>query len=337
VYGKDDAATIIDCCQLKMAFPPKSQEDAELLSKEIGFITEKTRSESHNIGFLTGNAGSTSTSVAQRALLLPQEIKALGQDAIILLNEGMPPAIGKKILYYKHPVFKKRCAMPPHPAPILDYHAVLQQSASTAPASPPDPASSPAPDAGAVPQFGTVPSFGAAPASAPETLNAFPATGGGAPDIFSVAMSKNMATENENVVAEVTEEEFSDAENIDLDEMFTDSPQMDGVFGPVTDAELEAAMQTHYADIEAATEEKMPLLVPETYKDYEISLEEIFAMTTTDGATKKLDVYKKADLSDLMQNFSDVEIPEAQADFDLASSVSGFFASFQIAEQAEAA
>jgi hypothetical protein len=310
VYGKEDSATIIDCCQLKMAFPPKSQEDAELLSKEIGFITEQTRSVSENRGLFAGNPGSTSTSVAQRALLLPQEIKALGQNAIIMLNEGMPPAIGKKILYYKHPVFKKRCALPPQQAPILDYNAAAQL-----------------PSTPATPQYGAVPEFGPGPsaaATAPVSrAAASPMPGSGdVDDIFNMAM-KPVPDDNLGAASK--------------SEVFSDSPAMDGVFAAPATEELPNVNQ----DLNPAQKETRPrITVPETYLDYDIPLDVIYAMILKHDAvpvsSDTLPLLQKADLRDLMQDLSDVDIPDAGAalsGIDMGTLASDFLASLSRAVQ----
>lgn len=135
VYGQEGAQTILTCCQIRLAFAPKSHQDAEELSKEFGNITEKTESTSRGRGLGSKNQGSVSSSVAQRALFLPQEIRSMGQDKIMAFIENVPPIIGQKIVYYKEDIFKKR-VLPAVEVEPLDYMAFIQKQMPTPAASP---------------------------------------------------------------------------------------------------------------------------------------------------------------------------------------------------------
>lgn len=159
VYGQEGAQTILTCCQIRLAFAPKSHQDAEELSKEFGNITEKTESTSRGRGLGSKNQGSVSSSVAQRALFLPQEIRSMGQDKIMAFIENVPPIIGQKIVYYKEDVFKKR-VLPAVEVEPLDYMAFIHKQAPTPAASP----------------FGTLDSLSESggPAAAPEAPGSLP-------------------------------------------------------------------------------------------------------------------------------------------------------------------
>lgn len=131
VYGQEGAQTILTCCQLRLAFAPKDHRDAEELSKEFGTITEKTQSVSHGRGLGSRNQGSVSSSVAQRALFLPQEIRELGQDKIMAFVENVRPVIGEKIFYYKEDIFKRR-VLPAVDVEPLDYISFIRREAPVA-------------------------------------------------------------------------------------------------------------------------------------------------------------------------------------------------------------
>ncbi|MEZ5663210.1 MAG: type IV secretory system conjugative DNA transfer family protein [Burkholderiaceae bacterium] len=61
-----------------------------------------------------------SQSEERRALMLPQELKAMGDDKQILLVEGMAhPVMSDKIRYFKEAAFKKRL-LPKVDVPTLD-------------------------------------------------------------------------------------------------------------------------------------------------------------------------------------------------------------------------
>lgn len=109
VYGKDAAVTFQSNHALSIIYPPKATEieTAEAISKWLGDETVKSVSKSRSAGFSSGN-GSNSTSDQRRALMLPQEIIALGSKAELVILENTPPIKAKKIIYYTDPVFTDR-------------------------------------------------------------------------------------------------------------------------------------------------------------------------------------------------------------------------------------
>ena len=69
----------------------------------LGYTTVRRRQ--HTIG----KEVSYTEMEERRALMLPQELKAMGPDKEILLIEGMgQPAMVDKIRYYQEKIFKKR-------------------------------------------------------------------------------------------------------------------------------------------------------------------------------------------------------------------------------------
>jgi type IV secretion system protein VirD4 len=73
---------------------------------------------------------SVSVSEQRRALLLPQEVKALGSDDAIVFYEGLRPIRCKKIRYFKDRRFKERLLPPPTSA--APERAARSSSASVA-------------------------------------------------------------------------------------------------------------------------------------------------------------------------------------------------------------
>jgi type IV secretion system protein VirD4 len=109
VYGKDAAITFQSNHALSIIYPPKATEieTAEAISKWLGDETVKSVSKSRSAGFSSGS-GSNSTSDQRRALMLPQEIIALGNKAELVILENTPPIKAQKIIYYNDPVFTNR-------------------------------------------------------------------------------------------------------------------------------------------------------------------------------------------------------------------------------------
>jgi type IV secretion system protein VirD4 len=103
VYGREQARTLVTNHALQIVFTPREQQDAEDYSQMLGTTTEKrktvTRSSSNTVG----------EAIERRALMLPQELKALPNDREIVFYEGIPnPVQCDKIRYYEDREYKAR-------------------------------------------------------------------------------------------------------------------------------------------------------------------------------------------------------------------------------------
>jgi type IV secretion system protein VirD4 len=132
-YGKEAARNFIKNHDVKIVFPPDDIEDAEKVSRTLGYCTEKVVStgESRSAGWSRGSNRSQSenTSDQRRALLLPQEVRELAQDQQIILKAYCKPILCNKIRYYDDPVFKTRL-LPPCPVAAMNmalHHAKTQR------------------------------------------------------------------------------------------------------------------------------------------------------------------------------------------------------------------
>lgn len=132
VYGKEDARTLVTNHALQIYYAPREQKDANDYSEMLGYETVKGKSMSRQMG--DGRGGrSESTSDQRRALLLPQEIKEIGQWKEIISIENTKPILCDKIKYFDDPTFKARL-LPPPKVPLLDLdaHAALVQGRTRA-------------------------------------------------------------------------------------------------------------------------------------------------------------------------------------------------------------
>ena len=103
VYGKELSRTLITNHALQIVFTPREQQDAQDYSEMLGTTTDKrktvTRSSTNTVG----------EAIERRALLLPQELKAMPNDREIVFYEGIPnPVMAEKIRYYEDATYKKR-------------------------------------------------------------------------------------------------------------------------------------------------------------------------------------------------------------------------------------
>jgi len=102
-YGKEIARTIITNHALQIIYAPREQQDANDYSEMLGYTTIRK----NNI--TRGREVSRSESEERRALMLPQELKAMSTDKEIFLCEGLPhPVLCEKIRYYQDRYFTSR-------------------------------------------------------------------------------------------------------------------------------------------------------------------------------------------------------------------------------------
>ncbi|NOT90024.1 MAG: type IV secretory system conjugative DNA transfer family protein [Lysobacter sp.] len=102
-YGKDLSRTMITNHALQIVYAPREQQDANDYSEMLGYTTVKKDS------FTRGREFSRSESEERRALMLPQELKAIGFDKEIFFYEGIPhPVLCDKIKYFQDRYFTAR-------------------------------------------------------------------------------------------------------------------------------------------------------------------------------------------------------------------------------------
>lgn len=131
LYGETGAKTMLTNMALQVCYAPRDDDDAKDYSEMIGYMTEKGLSKSRQLGPKTGR--SESESDQRRAVLLPQEVKTIGQDKEIISLENVPPALVDKIRWYQEPVFDGRARLP---TPEVPSQAELFNVMEPAPASP---------------------------------------------------------------------------------------------------------------------------------------------------------------------------------------------------------
>ncbi|WP_164917796.1 type IV secretory system conjugative DNA transfer family protein, partial [Xanthomonas perforans] len=102
-YGKDLSRTIITNHALQILYAPREQQDANDYSEMLGYTTIKKKNVTR------GRETTHSVSEERRALMLPQELKAMGNEKEVFLYEGIPhPVKCDKIRYYEDRYFTAR-------------------------------------------------------------------------------------------------------------------------------------------------------------------------------------------------------------------------------------
>ena len=112
-YGKDVSRTIITNHALQIIYAPREQQDANDYSEMLGYTTVRKQNVTR------GRDYSRSESEERRALMLPQELKAMGFEKEVFLYEGIPhPVMCDKIKYYQDRFFTSKL-LPKVETPML--------------------------------------------------------------------------------------------------------------------------------------------------------------------------------------------------------------------------
>lgn len=123
LYGDEGTRTLVTNHMLQIMYAPREQQDAQEYSEILGYSTEEglSKGTSRGKGSLTR---SENVSDQKRALMLPQELREMGADRIIVLSDNCKPIYGDKITYYTDPAFTSRL-LPPPTIPALDVDAFI--------------------------------------------------------------------------------------------------------------------------------------------------------------------------------------------------------------------
>lgn len=101
LYGKHGAETLAINCKMRSLYAPRTVKESEEYSKMLGTFTYMARSRNRS----RGRSSSTSTSESEhgRALMMPQELRALKHNKQIITMEGCEPILCEKEFFMKTP------------------------------------------------------------------------------------------------------------------------------------------------------------------------------------------------------------------------------------------
>lgn len=121
IYGDRQARTFATNHGLQILFAPREQRDADEYSAMLGHYTARATSHgrSRSSGVLGDTSVSTNESDQRRDLLLPQEMKELGSERLVIILENCKPILAEKVRYHRDPAFKARLLAAPE-VPRMD-------------------------------------------------------------------------------------------------------------------------------------------------------------------------------------------------------------------------
>jgi type IV secretion system protein VirD4 len=113
VYGEDAARAFFQNHAVRISYTPADMDTAIEISKELGNLGVTVSSESRSRTLGSKSSRSVSDSDHARALLLPQEVREIGEDEELVFARGCRPIRASKIRWYLDPVFRDRVQAPP--------------------------------------------------------------------------------------------------------------------------------------------------------------------------------------------------------------------------------
>ncbi len=112
VYGEKDARTFVTNHACQILFAPREQRDAQYYSQMLGTYTAEAISTGTSRSLSWGNGKQASSSATRseqaRPLLLPQEVKELGDQRAIINLMHTKPILCDKARFYADPIFTDR-------------------------------------------------------------------------------------------------------------------------------------------------------------------------------------------------------------------------------------
>lgn len=112
---KDETDNFVTNHETQIMYAPRELKDSNEFSETLGFFTEKARSSNRSrpMGLAAKGGGSSgeNTSDQKRALMMPQELRELGDNKEILLVRGVKPILCDKCFFYNDSVFVDRLKM----------------------------------------------------------------------------------------------------------------------------------------------------------------------------------------------------------------------------------
>ncbi len=118
-YGEYVGKNMIKNFHVRANYTPNNMEDAELISRELGYTTVTQQSNSKKTSAWDKPDRSVSTSETKRALMLPQEVKDMPLTESIIFVKGCKPIRAKRHFYYKEKAFNTRLLSPVNVNPII--------------------------------------------------------------------------------------------------------------------------------------------------------------------------------------------------------------------------
>jgi len=148
IYGETSRHSLLGNCGYQLVLGANDQATAEYASRALGKRTIRYQSESRTIELLGLPRRTKVEQIRERDLMMPQEVRQMPENRMILLIEGQRPIFGEKLRFFQTQPFKSAEAfsqahipqvpeieyLTPKPVPATTSHYTNREDPSPAPA-----------------------------------------------------------------------------------------------------------------------------------------------------------------------------------------------------------
>lgn len=106
IYGETSRHSLLGNCGLQLILGANDQATAEYASRALGKKTIRYKSESRTLELVGLPRRTKVEQIRERDLMMPQEVRQMQEDRMILLVEGQRPIFGRKLKYHEIEPFK---------------------------------------------------------------------------------------------------------------------------------------------------------------------------------------------------------------------------------------
>lgn len=106
IYGETARHSLLGNCGLQLILGANDQATAEYASRALGKRTIRYQSESRTLELVGLPRRTKVEQIRERDLMMPQEVRQMPEDKMVLLIEGQRPIFGNKLRYYATEPFK---------------------------------------------------------------------------------------------------------------------------------------------------------------------------------------------------------------------------------------
>ena len=106
IYGETSRHSLLGNCGYQLILGANDQATADYASRALGKQTIRYQSESRTVELLGLPRRTKSEQIRDRDLMMPQEVRQMPEDRMILLVEGQRPIFGEKLRFFSTEPFK---------------------------------------------------------------------------------------------------------------------------------------------------------------------------------------------------------------------------------------
>ncbi|KEQ04777.1 type IV secretory system conjugative DNA transfer family protein [Pseudorhizobium pelagicum] len=110
LYGETARHSLLGNCGLQLILGANDQATADYASRALGKRTLRYSSETRSLGLLAAPRRTRVEQVRERDLMMPQEVRQMPSDKMVVLVEGQKPILASKLRSYAHTSFRTQVA-----------------------------------------------------------------------------------------------------------------------------------------------------------------------------------------------------------------------------------